>query len=210
MSNIRRAVILSSLGRYLLMFIGLVSSMVIARLLTPSEIGVSAVASSLVMIMAEFRVLGANAYLVREKELTNDKIRSSYGLTLLVSWFMGISIVVAAFPLSDFFEIDELAGLFILLSVSFFIAPYISIPHAILSRKYKFGLISNVYIAASISQFIITVVLILFGFSFYALAIGNLMAVLVQAILFLYSSREVSVYRPKFNNMSVIARVGVY
>lgn len=210
MANVRRAVIFSSLGRYLLMFIGLASSMVIARLLTPSEIGVFAVASSLVMIMAEFRVLGANAYLIREKELTNDKIRSSYGLTLLVSWFMGLSIVVAAFPLSVFFEIEELAGLFILLSVSFFIAPYISIPHAILSRKYKFGLISNVYIAASISQFIITVVLILFGFSFYSLAIGNLMAVLVQAILFLYSSREVSVYRPKFNNMSVIARVGVY
>src|SRR5690554_2731119 len=191
MSNIRRVVILSSLGRYLLMFIGLVSSMVIARLLTPSEIGVFAVASSLVMIMAEFRVLGANAYLVREKELTNDKIRSSYGLTLLVSWFMGISIVVAAFPLSDFFEIDELGGLFMLLSVSFFIAPYISIPHAILSRKYKFGLISNVYIFASISQFIITVILILLGFSSYSLAVGNLMAVFVQAFLFLYASREI-------------------
>ncbi|MBK1885937.1 oligosaccharide flippase family protein [Marinobacter sp. DY40_1A1] len=210
MSNIRRAVILSSLGRYLLMFIGLVSSMVIARLLTPSEIGVFAVASSLVMIMAEFRVLGANAYLVREKELTNDKIRSSYGLTLLVSCFMGISIVVAAFPLSDFFEIDELGGLFMLLSVSFFIAPYISIPHAILSRKYKFGLISNVYIAASISQFAITVILISFGFSFYSLAIGNLVAVFIQAVLFLYASRNVSVYRPKFNNMRVIAKVGVY
>ena len=192
------------------MFIGLVSSMVIARLLTPSEIGVFAVASSLVMIMAEFRVLGANAYLVREKELTNDKIRSSYGLTLLVSWFMGISIVVAAFPLSDFFEIDELGGLFMLLSVSFFIAPYISIPHAILSRKYKFGLISNVYIAASISQFAIMVILISFGFSFYSLAIGNLVAVFIQAVLFLYASREVGVYRPQFNNMRVIAKVGVY
>src|SRR5690554_3439410 len=210
MANVRRAVIFSSLGRYVLMCIGLASSMVIARLLTPSEIGVFAVASSLVMIMAEFRVLGANAYLVREKELTNDKIRSSYGLTLLVSWFMGISIVVAAFPLSDFFEIDELGGLFMLLSVSFFIAPYISIPHAILSRKYKFGLISNVYIAASISQFAIMVILISFGFSFYSLAIGNLVAVFIQAVLFLYASRDVSVYRPKFNNMRVIAKVGVY
>lgn len=210
MANVRRAVIFSSLGRYLLMCIGLASSMVIARLLTPSQIGVFAVASSLVMIMAEFRVLGANAYLIREKELTNDKVRSSYGLTLLVSWFLGLSIVVAAFPLSDFFEIEELAGLFILLSLSFFIAPYISIPHAILSRKYKFGLISYVYIAASISQFLVTVILILLGFSFYSLAVGNLMAVLVQAVLFLYATRDVNVYRPQFNNMRIIAKVGVY
>src|SRR5690554_620249 len=110
MASVRRAVIYSSLGRYLLMFIGLISSMIIARLLTPSEIGVFAVASSLVMIMAEFRVLGANAYLIREKELTNEKIRSSYGLTLLVSWFMGLAIIASAFPLAGFFEIKEQIG----------------------------------------------------------------------------------------------------
>jgi len=210
MASVRRAVIYSSLGRYLLMFIGLISSMIIARLLTPSEIGVFAVASSLVMIMAEFRVLGANAYLIREKELTNEKIRSSYGLTLLVSWFMGLAIIASAFPLAGFFEIKELGGLFILLSLSFFIAPYISIPHAILSRKYKFGLISNVYIAASIAQLLITILLIFYGFSFYSLAFGNVAAVLVQAILFLYASRDVSVYKPKFNNMRDIAKIGIY
>tara|TARA_R110002111_G_scaffold133190_1_gene199008 strand:- start:17859 stop:19313 length:1455 start_codon:yes stop_codon:yes gene_type:complete len=210
MSDIRRAVIFSSLGRYLLMLIGLISSMVIARLLTPSEIGIFAVASSFVMIMAEFRVLGANAYLVREKELTHEKIRSSYGLTLLVSWLMGVVIIAAAFPLAHFFEIEELGVIFILLSLSFFVAPYISIPHAILSRKYKFGLISNVYIVASVVQFIITVLLILYGFSFYSLAIGNLVAILVQAILFLYASRDVSVYRPRFVNMKSIAKVGIY
>lgn len=210
MTNIRRAVVYSSLGRYLLMIIGLLSSMIIARLLTPSEIGTFAVASSLIMIMAEFRVLGANAYLIREKELTDEKIRSSYGLTLFVSWAMGIAIIATAFPLASFFDIKELSWVFILLSLSFFVAPYISIPHAIISRKYKFGLISNIYIFAAIAQFLVTISLIFYGFSFYSLAVGNVVAVLVQATCFLFASREVNVYRPKFSNMRDIAKVGIY
>ncbi|RBW49725.1 oligosaccharide flippase family protein [Marinobacter sp. F3R11] len=210
MANVRRAVIFSSLGRYVLMVVGLINTMVVARLLSPSEIGTFAVASSLVMIMAEFRVLGANAYLIREKELTDEKVRSSYGLTILVSWFMGVLIIAASYPLSDFFEIEEVAPLFILLSLSFFLAPYISIPHAILSRKYKFGLISNVYFCAAISNIVVTISFIYFGFSFYSLAFGNISSVLVQAVLFLYASREVPVYAPRFKNMRVIAKIGVY
>ncbi|PCM45657.1 oligosaccharide flippase family protein [Marinobacter sp. ANT_B65] len=210
MANVRKAVIFSSLGRYLLMVVGLINTMIVARLLSPSEIGTFAVASSLVMIMAEFRVLGANAYLIREKELTDEKIRSSYGLTILVSWFMGSMIIAASYPLSDFFEIEEIGPLFMLLSLSFFIAPYISIPHAILSRSYKFGLISNVYFCAAITNITVTVSFIYFGFSFYSLAFGNMASVFVQSVLFLYASRDVPVYMPKFNNMRVIAKIGVY
>lgn len=210
MASIRRAIVFSSLGRYVLTLIGLVSTMVIARLLSPAEIGTFAVASSLVMIMAEFRVLGANAYLIREKEITDQKIRASYGLTLLVSWSMGIAIIAASGGLASYFEIPELQSLFIILSVSFFAAPYISIPHALLSRNYKFGLISNVYIASAVGQLVLTVTLIYLGFSFYALAYGNLLAILIQAALFLYGSRSVRVYRPSFRDLKIIARVGIY
>jgi O-antigen/teichoic acid export membrane protein len=210
MANVRSAVISSSLGRYGMMGIGLVSTMIIARLLSPTEIGIFAVASSLVMIMAEFRVLGANAYLIREKELTDEKIRSSYGLTLLVSWPMGLLIIIASFPLADFFDIAELGWIFIILSLSFFLAPYISIPHAMLSRDYRFGLISKIYIIAAVAQLVITVSFILLGFSFYALAFGNLVSVSVQAAFLLYATRNVNVYAPRFKNIRVIAKIGIY
>ena len=210
MADVRTALIYSSLGRYLLMLIGLITTMVIARLLTPTEIGTFAVASSLVMIMAEFRVLGANAYLIREKELTHEKIRSSYGLTLIVSGIMGLAIIATSYPLAEFFEIEELGPLFVLLSLSFFIAPYISIPHAILSRKYRFGVLSNIANFASIIKLVVTVAFIYLGFSYYSLAYGHLAAILVNAICLLYASREVNVYAPRFNNMRSIAKIGIY
>src|SRR5690554_7288791 len=127
MSSVRVAILHSSTGRYITMIIGLISSMVIARLLTPAEIGTFGIASSIVMIMAEFRILGANTYVVREKEITSEKIRSAYGLTILISWGLGLLVALCAYPLSIFFDIEDITIIFLLLSLSFFLAPYVSI-----------------------------------------------------------------------------------
>lgn len=192
------------------MALGLVSTMVIARLLTPDEIGTFAIASSVVMIMAEFRILGANAYLIREKELTDSKIRSAYGLTIVISWGLGLVVAALAFPLADYFRVPEVSIIFLILSVSFLFAPYISIPDALLSREYRFREITITKLAASISQLALTTVLILQGFSFYSLAIGYIVATIVQFVLNLYFTRDTRVYRPSFRGLRPIAKLGIF
>lgn len=210
MSDVRAALIYSSLGRYALMLIGLVNTVIIARLLTPEELGTFAIASSVVMIMAEFRILGANTYLIREKELTNDKIRSAYGLTIAVSWSLGIVVILAAGPAATYFNLKDLSIIFLILSGSFVFAPYISIPDALLCREYRFKEITIVKLVATLTNITLTIVLIKQGFSYYSLAFGNLASVATQCLLYLYFTRNVKVYRPKFSDIKPIAKIGIY
>lgn len=192
------------------MAIGLASSMITARLLSPDEIGTFAIASSVVMIMAEFRILGANAYLVRQAELTTEKIRSAYGLTILVSWSMGVGLAAASWPLADFFEIDGLAFVFLILAVSFLFAPYISIPDALLVRDYRFREIATINVISSVVQLVLVVVLIEQGFSFYSLAISQAISIFVKFVLSLYFTRDVRVYAPRFTGIKDIAKLGIF
>lgn len=76
MSKVRRALLFSFLTRYGGMLIGLASTMIVARLLTPDQIGTFAIASAIVMVISEFRLLGAGMYLVRESEMTEEKVRA--------------------------------------------------------------------------------------------------------------------------------------
>lgn len=210
MTDVRKALLYSSLGRYALMLIGLINTIIVARLLTPEEVGTFAIASSIVMIMAEFRILGANAYLVREKELTDKKIMSAYGLTLVVSWSLGISVAILAEPLATFFDVNDLKVIFFILAGSFIFAPYISIPDALLSRQYKFKEITIVRLGAALTNIVTTVILIEKGFSYYSLAIANLASIVVQFVLYLYFTRDVKVYCPRFKDIRPIVRLGIY
>lgn len=210
MPDVRHAVIFSSGGKYLLKIISLISTMLIARLLTPEEIGTFAIASSVVMIMAEFRIMGANAYLVREKTISTQSIRSAYGLTILMSWSFGILIAGSSSFLSNYFNIPDIALIFTILSISFIFAPFISIPHALLSRDYRFKEIVLIKICSASLQLLITVQLINLGYGYFALAWGHLFAMFVQLALSLYLTRTVNVYMPTFKGIKPIAKLGVF
>lgn len=210
MNAVRTGIIYSSLSRYGLKLIALISSVLFARLLTPVEIGTFAIASSLVMLLAEVRLLGASVYLVREQELTEEKIRNAYGLTLIMCWGISFAIMASAPVLAAFFNLPELELVFFILAGSFLFVPYISIPDALLSRDYCFKEIMIIRVVPSVFQVIFTLYLIDKGYSFYALAWGHFIGMALQVILSLYLTRNYPIYLPKFNKIAQIAKLGLF
>ncbi|HEX4940841.1 MAG TPA: oligosaccharide flippase family protein, partial [Candidatus Kapabacteria bacterium] len=67
MSEIRKAILYSVLNQYSLQIISFISVAVLARLLTPDQIGVFAVATSIAFLAIEIRSFGVSEFLVREK-----------------------------------------------------------------------------------------------------------------------------------------------
>lgn len=210
MSRIRQAVIYSSLSRYGLRLLGLVSTMLVSRLLTPEEIGTFAVASAIVMIMSEFRTLGAGGYLVREEIIDESKIRSALGLTVLISWGLGFFVLFSAIPVAHFYDLPAIAPIFAILSLSFFLAPYISLPVALLTRHMMFRVQMIIKLVAALIGFAVTIGLILLGFSYYSLALGQVAIVLVLSTLFFCFRPAEMVWLPRFSGMKQVASFGIY
>lgn len=209
-SSVRKAIVYSSGARYIITLISLVSTMLVSRLLTPAEVGTFAVASAIVIVMSEFRVLGASGYLVREEELTESKVRAALGLTLIISWGLGLLILASAVPVSIFYDLPPVAPIFAILSISFFVAPYMSIPHALLSRKMNFRAHFKVNLFASLSGFITTISLILAGASFYALAFGQTVNALVSFAMYTGMKPEGMVWVPRFRGIGEVASFGIF
>jgi len=210
MSKVRQAILFSFATRYSAMVVGLLSTMIVARLLTPEEIGTFAIASAIVMVMSEFRLLGAGMYLVREKELSPAKIRSATGLTMIISWGMGLGIWAVAPAIANLYELEPITVVFRILSISFFLAPVISIPTALLTRDFLFRQLFVVRIFTSLANVASTIALILLGYSYYALAWGYTLAVVIEFFL-IYSFRPKGMpWAPSFRNLQPIVRFGIY
>ena len=88
MKSVRLALLSSLAGNYISVALQLLSTVIIARLLTPTEIGIYAVAAVLAQLAAQFRDFGMAEYLIQEKDLTNEKIRAAFGVNIIISWTM--------------------------------------------------------------------------------------------------------------------------
>lgn len=210
MSKVRQAILYSFASRYALRLIGLASTMIIARLLTPAEIGTYAIAGAIVVVMSEFRILGAASYLIREKDIPPEKVQSALGLTCIISWGLGAAIFLSAPLVAEFYQKPEISNVFRILSLSFFVAPYISIPTALLQRRYEFGILFRVALFANIAGVVSTIGLIMAGFSFYSLALGHALMVLVEFILILSFWPKGTPWVPRFSGMKPIVEFGVF
>jgi len=68
---------LASAGRYIVTVVSLATAVIMARLLTPAEYGMSVLGTAIVLIADAVRGLAGGTYLIQTKELNYDKIRTS-------------------------------------------------------------------------------------------------------------------------------------
>src|SRR5277367_4707112 len=88
MTGVRRAFLWASFGRYLVTAINLVSTLIISRLLAPGEYGISVLGSAVFAVAEAIRAIGGGAYLIQQKELAPENIRTSFTVSLIVTVFL--------------------------------------------------------------------------------------------------------------------------
>ncbi|MBC6987979.1 oligosaccharide flippase family protein, partial [Alteromonas sp. BZK5] len=165
--NVRKSVILSAASQYLLKVIGFVNVIIMARLLTPDELGVYAIAGAVVLIASELKLMGTTSYLIREKELTKDKVKSGIGLSIIFSWGLGLLLAISSDYLSSFFEEPRVAPIFLILSLNFLFAPFTSVTTSLLSRDLQFDKLVKINVLTEVSRFLASLLLVLSGFGIF-------------------------------------------
>ena len=85
MASVYRSLSFSFIERIVLIGVMLVSYVLIARLLTPEEIGIYSVATALIAIGQVVRDFGIGNFLIQEKELTKAHVRTAFGISFRTS-----------------------------------------------------------------------------------------------------------------------------
>ena len=175
----RQAIAFSFLDRYAGLVIHIGSSMVLARIMKPAEIGIYSVVMVLLGFVAAFRDFGAGQYLVQNKSASEEVLRATftvqYGLGLL---FAG-GLVLGANSVASFYAEPAMFGIMLVLALNFLVTPLQAFPHALLVREMRFGTIATVRFAGAVSHAASAISLAWFGWGAISLAWANLAATLV-------------------------------
>lgn len=185
MADLRRSLVInfiSSSGATLLQF---VVSVLLARILSPSEIGVYSMTMVFVNLAHVFRDFGVNAYLQREAELTPDKLRSASGVAFATSWTIAAALFLASGWLGRWFNEPGIVPVMRVLAIGFALIPFGSITSALLARNFEAEKQAIVNAAGTISFCVSCLVLGMLGYGAMALAYANLINIVACAIAYI-------------------------
>lgn len=138
MTSVRRALALSFLERYLSIVLALGSNMVLARLLTPEQIGMYSVTLAVIGLAHVLRDFGIGNYLIQEQHLTDDHIRTAFGLSLLLGGTLAGLLYAAAPWIAAFYDAPAMRALVQVVALNFLVLPFCTISMALLRREMRF------------------------------------------------------------------------
>ncbi|WP_207478028.1 oligosaccharide flippase family protein [Arenibaculum pallidiluteum] len=210
MSDLRRSVYWSTLSKYVGFVAQFASTMVLARMLTPTELGVFSVCMTFVVIAQSFREFGVSTYIIQEKDLTPGKLRSAYGFALLVSWAIATLVLLGRHLVAGFYGEPGMAEVLALLALGFFLVPFGLPARAMIVREMRFGAECAMHLATIATQVAVTLALAARGFGYMSMAWGALCGQ-VAGIAMLAALRPGLVFMmPSFRGWSHVVGFGSY
>lgn len=208
MTNLRKSLAISFAEKYSVFFIQFVSSLVIARLLTPQEIGVFSVGSVIVSLSHVLRDFGVSNYLIQEKDLTRDRIRAAQSMLLLTSWPLSIVLYFAAEPLARLYQEPGMIQILWVLSLNFILLPFGAITVALLRRDMRFTVLYGINTASALIHAATAITLAYLGFGFMSLAWAGLANVVSITVVSLFCRQPGQPWLPGLASLSRVFSIG--
>lgn len=209
MSGVRKSLLLGFVQTYGAMGFQLASAMIVARLLTPAEVGVFSVAVVLVGLVQTLRAFGVPTYIVQEKELTQDRIRSAMGVAILVAWVLAAAIALLSGAVAAFYREPGIRNVMLVLALNFVLMPFGSVTMAYFMRQMNFVPQAIATVLAAAAQCATAVGLALLGFGYMSLAWASVASNLVMIVVAQVYRPTAMPYRPSLRGARRIVNFGV-
>lgn len=172
-TTVHRALVISFIERYALIVLSLLSNILIARLVTPEEIGLYSVSLAVIGVAQVLRDFGVGSYLIQEKNLTEDHIRTAFGVSLLIGGSLFLIVFLASSLGAEIYGEPRMATTLRICALNFVILPFCTVSLALLRREMLFQKVLYVTLSATLIGFVVSISLAVVGFGANSMAVGT-------------------------------------
>ena len=175
--------------------IGLSSTLILVRLLEPTDFGIVAMAYSIIAIMQLMTTFGFDIVLIQDQSAGRHKYDTAWTFNALFGLGIAIAVLIVAVPAAGFYEEPRLVEVFAILAATSVLQGLQNIglvdfrKHLQFHKEFAFGIIQKLV------SFIATITLAFALRSYYALVYGAL----ISAVATLGVSYLMHPYRPKLS-----------
>lgn len=201
------AVLLTALQIFLKVA-SLISLVVMARLLTPADFGLVAIAVSVLAVVNAITDLSVSDALVQRDSINEQNIDSAFTLGLLRGVVVSLALNAGALPISYLYEDARLAPILSVVSLSPFIASLSSPAVVFFLRRFQYGPVVRLQLISQLTGFSASVTFVIVSQSYWSLIIGQI----VSSATATFISYVIAPYRPRlrFRGSEAILRFSIW
>lgn len=213
MANKKESVVQSMLWKLFerggVQIVRFIVSIVIARLLSPSEYGVISVITIFISFATCFVQSGLSTALVRKTEIDNEDLSSVFFYGLFVAIILYVILFFCAPLIESYFQIGRLAICIRLTAVVLFPGAYNSVQNAIVARNMQFRKQFIGGLTAAIISGVIGIVLAVLNFGVYALVAQQVTYQVCACICLQFLVKWFPKFKFSFNKTKQLLKFGM-
>lgn len=183
MKSLRRSLAWSFAESYAGMVFQFIATIIIARLITPAELGIFSVATMLAALASVIRDFGVGEYLIQEKNLTDQKIRAAISMSFIMSWSMALLMLLGRDVAVAFYHEPGVGQVMTVQALNFFLIPFGAVTISYLRREMLFDKLFWVNTTSSVIGSIAGIALAWRGYSYMSMAWGGFVSVSVYVLM---------------------------
>lgn len=178
----------------LMKFVDIISLVVMARLLTPADFGLVALAASVVAIVRATTELNVSDALVQRKEIDPRDVDTAFTLNLIRAILVALATAGAALPLAAIYDDSRLVAIMLVLAIPPVLGGLSSPAMVHYLHRLEYGPGARVQLVGRIASFVVAIAFAYATRSYWALIASQLVAPLVSTV----HSYILAPYRPRF------------
>ena len=173
--------------------VGLISTLVLARVLTPSDFGLVAMATAVVALLELMGAFGFDSALIQRQNTERRHYDTAWTFNVLFGVCIAAMLVLLAVPAAGFYREPRLALMLPVLAIGALIGGFENIGTVAFRKELNFSMEFKFLLAKRLASFAVTVSLALAYRSFWALIAGTIAGKLIAVLI----SYRLHPYRPR-------------
>lgn len=192
--SVRKSMAWSLTGSFGFFIIQFVASVIVARLLTPAELGVYGVALAALTLLTAFQNLGFQSFIIRETDMDAATRGTVHTMAILQAIGLALLLYVGAPLLASFLDEPRVTPALRILCLYALLVPFETLASGHLQKRGRFDLLTAMALARVLVGAAALVALAYAGYSYASMAWGSVIGQLVaMAMAFALAGRDLAV-----------------
>lgn len=151
--------------------IQMTSTVVIARLLTPEDYGLVAMASVAIKFVQMFKNFGLSTAVVQKSQINHQQVSTLFWINTAISTVIGVAIALLSPAIANFYQEPRLVNILLLMSVVFIFSGLSFQHEALMRRQMRFSDLAWIDITGMLVGVVTGLVAALLGAGYWSLVI---------------------------------------